>query len=163
MREPRCGGNRRHPGGITDLELSGAAQLPTREAERGRPTRPLERLVRPQGNHAEKGNTKPTERRRGPKLERRAKDRASEVNAGGRRSPVRVRMAGTLHRARTVAEGQEPRAATKPQLLDANRKKSCGGEAADVRSNGSGAERRASTADPRSGTSAPDASARATG
>ena len=30
---------------LTDLELSGAPQLATREADRGRPTRPLERLV----------------------------------------------------------------------------------------------------------------------
>ena len=30
----------------TDLELSGAARLPPREAGRGRPTRPLERLLK---------------------------------------------------------------------------------------------------------------------
>ena len=30
---------------LTDLELSGAPQLATREADRARPTRPLERLV----------------------------------------------------------------------------------------------------------------------
>ncbi len=32
--------------GLTDLELSGAPQLADREADRARPTRPLERLVR---------------------------------------------------------------------------------------------------------------------
>ena len=31
---------------LTDLELSGAPPLATREADRARPTRPLERLVR---------------------------------------------------------------------------------------------------------------------
>ena len=98
MREPRCGGHRHLPGDITDLELSGAAQVPTREADRRRPTRPLERLVRPQGNHAEKASTKPTERRCNPKLELGAKDRVAEVNAGGPRSPVRVRMPGTTAR-----------------------------------------------------------------
>jgi hypothetical protein len=37
---------------LTDLELSGAPQLATREADRARPTRPLERVVRrhPQGS-----------------------------------------------------------------------------------------------------------------
>ena len=38
---------------LTDLELSGAPQLATREAGRGRPTRPLERLVRRQVASAE--------------------------------------------------------------------------------------------------------------
>ena len=38
------------PRGLTDLELSGAARLPTREADRRRPTRPLERLVMPTGH-----------------------------------------------------------------------------------------------------------------
>ena len=123
MREPRCRSHRPLPGGITDLELSGAAQLPTREADRGRPTRPLERLVRPQGNHAEKASTKLTERRCTPKSELRAKDRASEVNAGGPRSPDRVRTPGTLRGARAAAEGKEPRTVTKLQLPEANRKK----------------------------------------
>ena len=109
---------------LTDLELSGAAQLPTRVADRRRPTRPLERLVRPQGNHAQKASTKPTERRCTPKSELGAKDRVAGVNAGGPQSPVRVRTPGTVPGARVAAEGKEPPAATKPQLLDANRKKS---------------------------------------
>ena len=140
----------RGPCPLTDLELSGAPQLATREADRGRPTRPLERLVRPQGNHVEKASTKLTERRCSPKSELRAKDRASEVNAGGPRSPDRVRTPGTLRGARAAAEGKEPRPATKAPSVDANRKKSCGGEAADVRSNGSGAERRATMLNRRS-------------
>ena len=37
---------------LTDLELSGAPQLATREADRARPTRPLERLVRRQDSSA---------------------------------------------------------------------------------------------------------------
>jgi hypothetical protein len=49
---------------LTDLELSGAPQLATREADRGRPTRPLERLVRFQAHDVAEGNTKLTERRR---------------------------------------------------------------------------------------------------
>ena len=41
--------SRQHcPCRLTDLELSGAPQLATREADRARPTRPLERLVRRQ-------------------------------------------------------------------------------------------------------------------
>ena len=78
----------------------------------------------------------------------------AEVNAGGPRSPVRVRMPGTLRGARAAAEGKEPRAATKPPPVDANRKKSCGGEAADVRSNGSGAERRGTSCRPAKRTAA---------
>ena len=38
---------------LTDLELSGAPQLATREAERRRPTRPLERLVSRQATSAQ--------------------------------------------------------------------------------------------------------------
>jgi hypothetical protein len=36
---------------LTDLELSGAATLPIREAGRARPTRPLERLVSRRTTH----------------------------------------------------------------------------------------------------------------
>ena len=59
MREPRRGGECHLPGGITDLELSGAPQLATRAADRGRPTRPLERLVIPTG-HKRSGDRRPT-------------------------------------------------------------------------------------------------------
>ena len=52
---------------LTDLELSGAPELLTREADRARPTRPLERLVRFQAHNVAEGNTKSTERRRRPK------------------------------------------------------------------------------------------------
>jgi hypothetical protein len=41
-----------NPRRLTDLELSGAPQLADREADRARPTRPLERLVRRHGVHA---------------------------------------------------------------------------------------------------------------
>ena len=41
---------------------------------------------------------------------------------------------------------------TKPPPADANRKKRCGGEAADVRANGSGAERRGTMPNRRSRT-----------
>ena len=40
---------------LTDLELSGAPQLATREADRGRPTRPLERLVMRHVTHGQVG------------------------------------------------------------------------------------------------------------
>ena len=42
---------------LTDLELSGAPQPATREADRGRPTRPLERLVRRHGTAAPNEDT----------------------------------------------------------------------------------------------------------
>ena len=107
---------------LTDRELSGAARLPIREAGQASPTRPLERVVRPHQEHAEKGNTKPTERRCSPKPERWAKDREAEVNAGGRRLPFRVRTSDTVHRTRTAGEGKEPPTVTKPPMLDAKRK-----------------------------------------
>ena len=122
MREPRCDSHRHLPGDITDLELSGAAQLLPGAAGCRRRTRPLERLVRFQAHTVAEANTTPTERRCSSKLELHAKDRSSEVNAGGPRSPYRVRTPGTMRRARTVAGGTEPRAMTKPPVLDAKRK-----------------------------------------
>ncbi len=52
---------------LTDLELSGAPRLATREADRGRPTRPLERLVSLHAHGAEEANTALPERRCNPK------------------------------------------------------------------------------------------------
>ncbi len=43
-------------GRLTDLELSGAPALLTREADRARPTRPLERLVSRHAQNAESGD-----------------------------------------------------------------------------------------------------------
>ena len=132
--------------------------------DRRRPTRPLERLVRLAGHNAAEANTKPTERRRNPKSEPGAKDRVAEVNAAGLRSPVRVRTPGTEQGARTAAEGKEPPAATKPPTLDANRKEMLRRrERCYAKSNGSGVERRATTAARRSRTPPLNASARTTG
>ena len=50
---------------LTDLELSGAPQLQPGEAGSCRPTRPLERLVRPQEHSAQEANTTSPERRHG--------------------------------------------------------------------------------------------------
>jgi len=56
-----------YPGRLTDLELSGAPGLLTREADQARPTRPLERLVRPQEAHRAQATTRLPERKRGSK------------------------------------------------------------------------------------------------
>jgi len=52
---------------LTDRELSGAPEMLTREADRTRPTRPLERLVRPQDEHRPQATTTIPERKRGSK------------------------------------------------------------------------------------------------
>jgi hypothetical protein len=52
---------------LTDLELSGAPRLATREADQTRPTRPLERLVSLHAHGDEEASTTSPERRREPK------------------------------------------------------------------------------------------------
>ena len=86
--------------------MSGAAQLLPGAAGCRRRTRPLERLVRFQAHNAEEANTTSPERRRTSKLELGAKDRVAEVNADGPRSPVRVRVPGTLRELATLPKAR---------------------------------------------------------